>query len=342
MAILALAAASLVVAPVPKEVQFGDWTVACDNGRHCDALAMPPEDGSDEWTFYVARGAAPGAPPSIEANPAFGEWTGAQRPVRLKINGRRTEFGFDADGRIVGDGMAMLAAIAAARRVSVVDLKGEELGRIQSKGASAALRWIDDRQKRAGTVTAIVARGKLPASKVPPPPALPRIVQPPASNATPRQLSPADVKAIQALADGWCKPELADPRTYRLDVRHTVGVVGCMLGAYQGASLIVVIDERGKWRPAEIEQAEAPHEGSEPFDAYFLTSGDYDPESRSLWMAAKGRGLADCGSSASWVWDGKMFRLASYHSLGVCRGAPPGTWFSRWQTANRPLRPEAE
>ena len=342
MAILTLIAASLVVAPVPKEAQFGDWTVACDNGRHCEALALPPEDGSEDWTFYVARDARPLAAPSIEANPAFGEWQGEQRPVRLTIDGRRTEFGFDKEGRLVGDGIAMLAAIAAAKRVKVVDLKGMELGTVRTAGASAALRWIDDRQKRAGTVTAIVARGKLSASKVPPPPALPRIVQPQASSKLPKNLSPADIKAIQGLAADYCNPELADPRTYRLDSRHTVGVVGCMLGAYQGASLIVVIDENGKWRPAEIEQPEPPHEYSEPFDAYFLTAGDYDPEDRTLWMAAKGRGLADCGSSASWVWDGKMFRLASYHSLGVCRGAPPGTWFSRWQTANKPLKPETE
>ena len=59
-------------------------------------------------------------------------------------------------------------------------------------------------------------------------------------------------------------------------------------------------------------------------------------------MAAKGRGLADCGSSASWAWDGKMFRLASYQSLGLCRGAPPGTWLSRWQTANQPLEKKVE
>ena len=256
MSILALAAASLVVAPVPKEAQFGNWTVACDNARHCEALGMPPEDGSWDWIIYLKRNAGALDPPLIELTPAFGEWDGEQRPVRLKIDGRLTAFGLDQAGRIAGDGMAMLAAIAAGRRVSVVDLKGKQLGTIQTSGASAAMRWIDDRQKRMGTVTAIVARGKLPAAKVPPPPALPRIVQPPASATPPRQLSPADVQNVQALAADYCKPELADPRTYRLDARHTVGVVGCMLGAYQGASLIVVIGENGKWRPADIEQPE--------------------------------------------------------------------------------------
>lgn len=258
--------------------------------------------------------------------------------MRLLIDGRRTEFVRQGEGRLAGDGMALLAAIAAAREVKVIDNAGKALGIIPATGASAALRWIDDRQKRAGTVTAMIARGPRPATDVPAPLPLPRIVLPPASNKPPRALSPAQVKAIQATANDLCDPKRAEPTTHRLDERHTLGIVGCIMGAYQGSALVVLMDENGKWKPAPIEQPEPPQEGWEPYYGYLLTAAAYEEDQRLLFMAAKGRGLADCGSSASWAWDGSMFRLSSFHALRQCRGAPPGTWLTRWQTANDPLK----
>jgi Protein of unknown function (DUF1176) len=341
MSILLLASASLMVAPVPKPASFGYWVAACDNARHCEALALPPEDGSQaEWTLYVSRKAAPSALPRVGADPAFGEWDGEPRPVRLDIDGRQTEFGFDAEGWAVGDPMSLLRAIATARAVTIADLSGKKLGSLPVEGASATLRWLDDRQKRAGTVTAIVARSDRPAISVPSPPALPRIVQPPVSLKPPRYLGDADVKAVLK-GTNFCDEEpFEEVKAYRLDAGHTVGIIPCMQHAYQSSYAVVIIDEGGKWRPAPIEQPEPPDEYFEPAYAHLLTAGDYVAKDRLLWMAAKGRGLGDCGSSASWAWDGEIFRLASYHALHECRGAPPGTWFSRWQTANDPLTEE--
>ena len=101
--------------------------------------------------------------------------------------------------------------------------------------------------------------------------------------------------------------------------------------------MVVVIDEEGQWVPAPIEQPVPPAEDIEVYWQYLLTEADFSIEDRLLSEWAKGRGLADCGMSASWTWDGRMFRLTSYRSLEECRGAPPGTWLSRWQTANDPL-----
>ena len=67
---------------------------------------------------------------------------------------------------------------------------------------------------------------------------------------------------------------------------------------------------------------------------------EYDPQDGLLREFAKSRGLGDCGNSASWAWDGSMFRLASYLALDRCMGGPPGTFLSRWQTANDPVSPD--
>jgi hypothetical protein len=334
-----LAAASsalLPLAPVPPAAQFKDWSVACDNTRRCEAVAAVAFDETgDNWVISVVRGGAADAAPRVEATPIFGDPVAA---VQVLVDGKAAPFGFDADGRLTGDAAAFLSALAQARKVQVVAQGGAVIGTLPTSGASAGLRWIDERQKRAGTVTAIVARGRAAASTVTAVPPLPRIAQPPASAAPPRSLTPADVTAIRALGecDGDVPPETV-ANTYRLDAAHTVGIVGCFLGAYQGPSVIVVIDEAGRWTPAVIERAEPLPEEIEGYWSYLLTSAYYDPDTRLLSEWAKGRGLADCGRSASWAWDGTVFRLASFAALDECRGAQPGTLMSRWQTANAPL-----
>jgi len=337
MITLLLAAANAIVAPVPPGATFGNWTVACDNGRHCEAIGLPSADGTEtEWVLYMSRGAGGAATPKITLTPGFE--SSASGIVHLRIDGKDTGFRFDENGESVGNTAGLLTAVAGGRKVEVVDLANRRVGVVPVAGASAALRWVDDRQKRVGTVTAIVARGS--AMLVPPPPALPRIAQPPASKAPARKLRLADVKAITGLGTDYCDDDIKEVATDRLDAGHSVGIVGCMMGAYQGASLVVVIDEAGRWTPASIEQPRQPDRHADSVDLYLLTEAEYDPASRLLSMHAKGRGLADCGESATWAWNGKMFRLASFQALDACLGAPPGTWLSRWQTANDPLKDE--
>lgn len=327
-----LAASSAIVAPVPEAGQFGDWTVACDNVRYCEAMAAFERGGSEgEWTIHVSRGAEAQSLPELEAVPAFGE------PIasRLRIDGRISQFGFDSEGTLVGNAGDLLKALARARQVEAIGLDGNLLGEFPVTGASAALRWIDDRQRRAGTVTALIATGPRPASDVPLAPPLPRINQPPPSSAAPKTITKADVEAIRALGD--CEADAPGLETHRLDATHTVGIIGCIRGAYQGSAMVVVIDEEGRWAPAPIEQPVPVPEDTEVDWRYQLTEADFSTEDRLLREWAKGRGLADCGMSASWTWDGGMFRLTSYRSLEECRGAPPGAWLSRWQTANDPL-----
>jgi hypothetical protein len=325
--LILLAAATFIVAPVPKPANFGNWTVDCDNVLHCEAVGTPSDiDSIDGWMIRVSRGAKAEALPVIDIEPAI---TLADVPgaLRLKIDGQSTEFGFDAEGNAVGNATSLIQAIAHARSAELVDNNGKLVSALSVRGASAALRWLDNRQRRAGTVTALVALGDRPASAVPPPPPLPRIIQPPTSKALPRQLRSKDVQEIRKLADNDCEPDAREVAMYRLDAHHTLGIVACTMGPYWSQSVIVVLDEAGQWRPAVIEQPELFDKEGDASQAYFLTSANYLEKERLLTTCEKARAMDDCDLSASWAWDGKQFRLASYQSGGL----------SLWQTANYPL-----
>ena len=52
----------------------------------------------------------------------------------------------------------------------------------------------------------------------------------------------------------------------------------------------------------------------------------FDAPSQTLSAFAKGRGIADCGATEAWVWDGKGFQIAREQPMPECRGVPPNDW----------------
>ena len=63
-----------------------------------------------------------------------------------------------------------------------------------------------------------------------------------------------------------------------------------------------------------------------------FTNADFDPATATLSQYAKGRGVADCGVSASWRFDGERFVLKAYALLDRCGGVQPGDWIDLWRT----------
>ena len=59
-----------------------------------------------------------------------------------------------------------------------------------------------------------------------------------------------------------------------------------------------------------------------------MVDSEYDPGSRTLRGFNKGRGIGDCGTSQTYVWDGSRFRLTEATSMGECRGA--WRWIPVW------------
>ncbi len=315
LALMLVAAAAGAPKPGPIEI-YRDWTVGCDNGRACQAVGLMPPEDYDAATMAVKRGAEPGAAPEI--------WVTARdvEPVAVSVDGRRFALSAiqseDQTSYRPAEAAAFLDAIVSGKRAVLLDKAGKEVAALSISGASAALLYMDDKQGRVGTVTALVRKGDKPASAVPAPPALAVISAAPASGKPPRMLKPAELTA--ARSESACeKPEdEGEPEAFRLDDRHSLVLVPlrCGSGAYNFLSVALIVDESGKASPAQFDT----DDGGEG-EANWVYNSGWDPEERRLGTYFKGRGIGDCGTAQSYAWDGSRFRLAEQSEMGECRGS---------------------
>ncbi|HVJ00366.1 MAG TPA: DUF1176 domain-containing protein [Sphingomonas sp.] len=316
--------------PHPADARtFTDWTVACDNGGQCSMASLSPEDGE----FYavnlaLTRDAGPDGAVAIALLPNEEGVT----PAMVAVDGALVGGTFPAvkDGRttVTGNAAAAIAyALANGHQLTVRDPGGAVLETISLAGASASLRYIDAAQHRAGTATAIVAKGNRPASTVPAAPALPVIVAPPIATGA-AQVGATMAAALERRAgcDGDLVAGIA-PEAHPLGGGATLVLVPCGRGAYNLSSALFVLRD-GKPEPARIDAPSGFTESGEPADIPQVVNASVADGVLSSY--AKGRGLGDCGVEQDFVWDGTMFRLAQQAEMGECRGNP--NLLTTWRT----------
>jgi hypothetical protein len=316
--LLLLVAAAGAPHPSPLKV-YQDWIVGCDNGRACHAVALLPESGEGA-TMAVKRGPEPGAVAKIDftldgVGAAALAADGKKLPVRIVA---------DENGASVAaaDVPAVIAALRSAHALTILDAKGGSLGDVSLAGASAALLYMDDQQKRVGTVTALARPGPKPASAVLPPLALPVVPAAPAGAGPPLTLTAARTAALRreqhCLIEDVGGP--AEIETYKLDGDRTLVLLSCGSGAYNLSMVPLIAQHMG----GRIEIAPAgfdtpPEQGEEGPPT--LVNPDWDPRTRLLSSLAKGRGIGDCGVHQNYAWDGARFRLVEQNEMSECRGS---------------------
>lgn len=313
---IALLFALLAAGPQPGALRtFSDWTVGCDNGRQCQAVALLPEGGADGATLAIQRGAEAGAVPVI--------WVtlrseGAESPEYLEVDGQRFGLRLDraTESLRVSEGVTAARRIGQAGRIAALDRNGRVLARVSPKGSAAALLHIDAQQRRIGTTSALIRRGS--AIKVPLPPALPIVVTPRASAKPARSVSAARVRQLLGREKTACEyAQQMSIEAHRLDARNSLLLAShpCGNGAYNLFATAWVIGESGQVRPARFDASGGMGEG----DA--LVNAGWDVRTRRLGTSAKGRGLGDCGTIQDFAWDGARFRLVEQRVMGECRGS---------------------
>src|ERR1700755_2930358 len=183
-----LLAAAAAAGPHPSDPKlFKDWTVACDNGRACEAIALIPNDAEPGgWlTLRVKRGAAPGAAPRLAL--ASDEAEEEVHPASLYADGSKLPVRFGAGAAVSEGTEAAVAALRSAARLEARGGAGRAPGQVSLAGASAAPLYMDARPQRVGTVRPRARPGPKPASAVPVPPAYPTVQAAAGSKKPPRR-----------------------------------------------------------------------------------------------------------------------------------------------------------
>ncbi|MEN5364644.1 DUF1176 domain-containing protein [Brevundimonas intermedia] len=339
----AAAAASAPVLQIRAETkQFRDWSATCGNDGTCWAFGFAPEFAAGWVRITLAPG--PDAQPQI----LFGYWPDgdAKGPgqIALTIDDRAFAAALSAEGEaeapigeIRTDARAVIDALAQGK---VMIIRGASSQDVSLHGAAAALLWIDEKQGRLNTPTALIRRGDRPASTVPVAPPLPTVTRAPAVDQAGfgdvNQTVPAALRSRTEV--GTCLKESAMPAisdmvmSARLDARTELWGVPCGAGAYNVTHNWYLTGPGGRDpRPAILAGTAGP--GADPVMADNSTvNGAYDPKTRTLSAFAKGRGIGDCGSAQTWAWTGDRFTLTMESTMGQCAGVRSDLWPVAWRT----------
>lgn len=310
-------------APQPTTLRrFGDWVAGCDNGATCQTGSLAPEDGDPPALMLsVERAAGPDGTILLRLRGV----TLPSLPLTLSIDGEAVARGGTAQDdaiELTGPPAAAVARrMAQARALTVSDAAGARVATLSLHGASAALRWIDAEQGRAGTTGAFVAGGARPDTR--PAPALP-VVRAPVIRGESALLDPLLVTRMRQEAE--CEGDDLPPATTRpLGAGRTLAIVPCSLGAYNLLSALYVV-EQGAAKLARFDTAPGGDSGSETPLAFNAAFAD-----GILATDALGRGLGDCGVRQRFAWDGTRFRLIEQRQMDDCRGNADfiRTWTAR-------------
>jgi Protein of unknown function (DUF1176) len=329
--------------PQPGEIKtFKDWAVGCDNGGTCKAVSLIPDQSGayDSWQgpITVVRTAASDEILKIRV---LIEALDIDR-YRMKVDGQLVDTGPVVKGdypiEIVGeDARKVVQAIARGNNLQVLGPNNENLTQISLAGSSAALRYVDAKQKRSGTTTALVAKGRrqfsAPETKIP-------LI--PVDQWDDADRTPDTAEIVKLAEDSSCKDErfgVVEDQAYAMGGRagqyRALVLISCGSGAYNFSSTAYIgeysddnEDGSRKWsfEPAKFDIPPAwGGNGRTPL----LVNASWEGRDQILSSFAKGRGLGDCGNAESYVWDGSMFRLIEATSMTECRGGYE--WITTWR-----------
>ncbi|QHM72805.1 DUF1176 domain-containing protein [Mixta intestinalis] len=330
--------------PLDQPVQriFREWQVTCNNLNDCDIRNTDENMRIVIWHQAGPNGEVALDIMSFDADKAQGVWLDGKRWDHAIARSDADENNDYASvhSNDLGD---IQALIAAAKNALTLSLTSDNDVTASLSGLNAALLFVDDRQGRLNNQTALLKTGDVSADNVPPrPSAVPPI---PVPQVVPLNNAPALIKSVINSQQAILKQEECEPseedvtrsEAQPLDAQHALVMVNCGMGAYQSSSVLFITPRSA---PEQAKQLTLPlplkDEEGQPNSVSWFTNAGYDPHRGELFHSARGRGIADCGESAIWRYDGEGFRLISYNSQPSCDGGEPGDWPSVWATPGYP------
>jgi Protein of unknown function (DUF1176) len=332
----------------PEVLEFGDWSVACDNARDCTAVSVSRDyrkrnESTDPGDYampklWVKRRAGPKAQVRVfvdatvwgKADPepdvttlhvyyeCDGDCTG--RAYRLKrIEAGRYELAPDQVA-------AFFAESVKTSRAATRFRNGEMHGTLSTSGLTAAMHYIDESQMRRGTVTAIYAKGKKPASAVPPEPERPvvkvmRGVEEPITESY-------DYNALNLKRAEHCEifgGNSFDPPIQRFKLTNGQALWSAGCGSNPHYEKRIWLIETGENR-FELFKVPRPEQGR-PAELAILPNSDFDPSSGQITSYSAGI----CGWRRRWAWTGTSFEMVDSIEMPTCLDILPNQWLQTYR-----------
>lgn len=329
----------------PEARSFRDWRAQCDNGNVCAAFG--PSTAETAGWIRVSREPGATARPGVVFGLRGDSGSDIPGPLTVNLDGTiYTAAAGAADTAAFvlsdADAVTFMSRLPNARTLTLN--AGGFTSSLSVSGSSAALLWIDERQGRLDTVTAVVRKGDRPASVVPAAPALPVVVAAAAvsqqgfdqygsrdaSGETRLPLLPAAVAAMPGARS--CHADVAGSEylstaftVARLATDTELWGVPCFGGAYNMGYRYFTTGTGG----TNPQPVSFPTSDGSTFD---VINGQFDPATRTLDSFEKGRGVGDCGTASAWVWTGRAFALKAEQHMEECWGMVSDYWPTTWRT----------
>ena len=322
---------SLITPCVSAAVQgqsfsHGDWELSCDNTGTCRAAGYQSDDDFENMvSVLLTRKAGAGTPVLGEfAMTVDDEKTVIPKQYTLKINGQ--SYGKvlnDRDDTTVLNPQQVQALIKSAKaNTKIVFDAGKNSRVLSDQGLSAVLLKMDEFQKRIGTPSALIKKGNKSEQNVLKAVPMPVVVHQAAikGKKTEYKLQSAEAKRIQSVLKSSTHedncPILFGGESFESD-RLTVTPLTqdkslvtspCWSGAYNFGSGAWVVNR-------ELTKV-----------LQMVSESVSEDETTVLYANHKGRGIGDCWSMESWVWNGQRFVQILDATTGMCKGFAGGAW----------------
>jgi hypothetical protein len=312
-----------------------DWEVTCDNTNTCRIAGYSTYYSSLPVSVLLISKANLSEP--IEAKVQIGNFSEELEdilkklpsPFKLELLINNTSHGHvSMDKNTLISSLSQKqtqALIGSLKKSSTIVLKsGKHLWKLSDKGSAAVLLKVDEFQKRLLTPAALLKKGNRSIKNISTSKPIPVIY---AKTVESDKELTMDAQGINALAkvlksdQKWCFEEhLYDQkiRLYPLNSEKHLASKLCWTAAYNMGTAYWIINKQAPYEPKLIT--------TEATDYYVDKNGI-----ATIHAAHKGRGIGDCWSFESHVWNGKTFVLSSDGHTGACRAITAG---GAWDFAN--------
>lgn len=303
--------------------EYGDWAVACDHTRRCEAAGFQ-RDGDEPVALFLERAAGPDQPASLTLMLDTGR-DNVPDKVTITVGQVVLHDVIPEQGMSHENAARLIPALLKGERAEVQ--AGTRHWAVSLNGARAALLKMDDSQGRVGTPGALVRKGTKRESSV-----LPALPVPVLRAARLDRARPGDKRLLAAILKSIGKrdcsrdeerPERMERSLDRLSAGKVLVMIQCAQGAYQSASDVWIANDKPPYAPvpAVLPPLEDNHGNS-------VSNGGFDDgqlTSYSKWQASN-----QCGTSSRWLWTAQGFKLMHAYRATMCRGFPEGIALRTW------------